>query len=138
MEFAQTNLVCPQLKQSNFYLFTSPPRTILSDLNKSLSAYDLVPAAYVYLGHRTVSPLIVQLVPNIRLGSIDEANQIVKQYVFNCTRPKTDNDNNACYNEQSTTETNTADRPIKRNLLTHNIDDKHIRDKLRKFLPGQK
>jgi hypothetical protein len=131
IEFARTNLIFPQLGQLDFYLYTSPPRVVLSDLNKSLSSYDLVPASYVYLGHRTVSPLVIQLGSNIRIGTINEASEIVKQYVFN--RTKSINEN-----EGSTTETDATNRPIKRNTPVNSVDDKHLRDKLRKFLPGQK
>ncbi|CAF1361009.1 unnamed protein product, partial [Rotaria sordida] len=35
-------------------------------------------------------------------------------------------------------ETNTTNRPSKRNPPTQNMDDKNLRDKFRKFLPGQK
>jgi len=41
--------------------------------------------------------------------------------------------------ENLSTETNATNRPIKRNTPGNtNIDDKHLKDKLRKFLPGQK
>ncbi|CAF2173236.1 unnamed protein product [Rotaria magnacalcarata] len=130
MEFARTNLTCPQLEQNDFYLYTSPPRVVLSDVKKPLSAYDLVPAAFVYIGHRTISPLVIQLAQNVSMGNIHEANQIVTRHVFN--RTKSDNEDDS---EVSTTDTN---RPAKRNTTTQNIDDKHLRDKMRKFLPGKK
>jgi hypothetical protein len=131
IEFARTNLICPQLEKSDFYLYTSPPRVVLSDLNKSLSSYDLAPASYVYLGHRTISPLVIQLRPNIPIGTIDEASEIVAQYVFK--RTKSINED-----ERLTTETNSGNRSIKRNTPVNNVDDKDLRDKLRKFLPGKK
>lgn len=127
IEFARTNLICPQLEQSDFYLYTSPPRVVLSDLKKSVAAYDLAPASYVYLGHRTVSPLNIQLQSNISLGTINEASNIVTQYVFNRTQST---------NEDETT--NNTNRPTKRNTPVNNVDDKQLRDKLRKFLPGKK
>ncbi|CAF1216947.1 unnamed protein product [Rotaria sordida] len=135
IEFARTNLICPQIEQSDFYLYTSPPRVVLSDLKKPLFAYDLAPASYVYIGHRTISPLIIQLTPDISIGNINEANQIVTKYVFNHTKSMNEDDNS---NEISTTETNTTNRPSKRNPPTQNMDDKNLRDKFRKFLPGQK
>ena len=138
MEFARANLIFPQLEQSDFYLYTSPPRVVLSDLKKPLSAYDLAPAAYVYLGHRTISPLVIQLAPNISIGNMNEANQIVKKYAFNRAGSINEDENNANSNEASTTETSTTNRPIKRNPPTQHIDDKHLRDKMRKFLPGKK
>ncbi|CAF1240748.1 unnamed protein product [Adineta steineri] len=131
LEFARTNLICSQLKQLDFYLYTSPPRVVLSDLKKQLSAYDLIPAAYVYLGHSKVSPLILELASNVRLGTIDEANQIVAQHVFNRTTSMNQDD-------ISFTETNTNNRSNKRNVPATNLDDKQIRDKLSKFLPGKK
>jgi hypothetical protein len=76
VDFARANLICPHIGQPEFYLYTSPPRVILSDLRKPLSMYDLAPAAFVYLGHRTVSPLNVQLASNIPIRTIDEANQL--------------------------------------------------------------
>jgi hypothetical protein len=127
MEFARTNLICSHLEQSDFYLYTSPPRVVLSDKTKSLSAYDLVPAAYVYLGHRTVSPLVIQLGSNIPIGSIDDANQFVQQYVFNRTQSM-----NIDGKSDSSTQ------PIKRNTPATSADDKQLKDKLRKFLPGKK
>ncbi|CAF3432372.1 unnamed protein product [Rotaria socialis] len=130
MEFARTNLTCPQLEQNDFYLYTSPPRVVLSDVKKPLSAYDLVPAAFVYIGHRAISPLVIQLAQHVSIGNIHEANQIVTRHVFN--RTKSDNEDDS---EVSTTDTN---RPAKRNTTTQNIDDKHLRDKMRKFLPGKK
>ena len=138
IEFARTNLICPQLNQSGFYLYTSPPRLVLSDVNKSLSSYDLIPAAYVYLGHRTVSPLNIQLASNISIGTLEQANQLVTQYVFNRTRSMNEDEKNASYNEKSTMETNTDNRPAKRNPPTNNVNDKDLRDKFRKFVPGKK
>jgi len=131
IEFARANLIFPQLGQSDFYLYTSPPRVVLSDLNKSLSAYDLAPASYVYLGHRTVSPLVIQLGPYIPIGTINKASEIVTQYVFNRTTSMNED-------ESSTTESNATNRPTKRNISVNNVDDKQLRDKLSKFLPGKK
>ena len=128
LEFARTNLLC---QQSDFYLYTSPPRLVLSDLNKSLSAYDLAPASYVYLGHRTVSPLVIQLVSNVPVETIDKASEIVAQYVFNRSNSTNDEEN-------STGESSASNRPAKRNTSANNVDDKQLRDKLRKFLPGKK
>ncbi|CAF4324454.1 unnamed protein product, partial [Rotaria sordida] len=91
--------------------------------------------SYVYIGHRTISPLIIQLTPNISIGNINEANQIVTKYVFNHTKLMNEDDNS---NETLTTETNTINRASKRNPPTQNMDDKNLRDKFRKFLPGQK
>lgn len=125
MNFVRTHLVCPQISQADFYLYTSPPRVVLSDLNKSLASYDLAPASYVYLGHRTVSPLVVQLASNIPIESMDKASELVAQYVFNRT---------ASSNEEDTIN----NRPTKRNTPANAVDDKQLRDKLRKFLPGQK
>ncbi|CAF1280871.1 unnamed protein product [Adineta ricciae] len=126
LEFVQANLICPQLNQAEFYLYTSPPRVVLSNLTKSLSSYDLIPAAYVYLGHRKVSPLSVELASNVPIGTIDEANQLVAQYVFNRSQALGVEDANA------------TNRPVKRNTPMNNMDDKQIRDKLSKFLPGKK
>lgn len=124
IEFARKNLQCPQLEQSDFYLYTSPPRVVLSDLKKTLLNYDLAPASYVYIGHRTISPLNIQLQSNIPIGTIDQASEIVTQYVFNST--------------QSSTNDEEVKTGTKRNTSVNNVDDKQIRDKLRKFLPGKK
>jgi len=113
-EFARTNLQCAELNDKDFYFYTSPPRLILSDRNKSLAAYDLIPAAYVYLGHRKISPLNIEVQSNVRVGSIAEANEIVAQHVF----------------KQQTS----PNRPTKRTTT----DEKQLRDKLQKFLPGRK
>ncbi|CAF3737764.1 unnamed protein product [Rotaria sp. Silwood1] len=134
-EFARTNLISSQIEKSDFYLYTSPPRIILSDLKKSLSSYDLAPASYVYIGHRTISPLVIQLSSNILIGNINEANQIVKKYVFNHSTTINEEEN---HDEILTTDTNIINRPSKRNPSTQNIDDTHLRDKFRKFLPGKK
>lgn len=131
MDFVRTNLVCPQIGQSDFYLYTSPPRVVLSDLKKSLANYDLAPASYVYLGHRTVSPLVVQLASNISLETMDQAGDIVTQYVFNRSRSNDDE-------EITTTDDGTATRSTKRNNASNVFDDKQLRDKMRKFLPGKK
>jgi hypothetical protein len=131
IEFARTNLLCPQIGQAGFYFYTSPPRVVLSDLKKSLSAYDLAPASYVYLGHRTVSPLVIQLASHVPIETLSKASEIVTQFVFNRT-------NSVNEDENSTTEANATNRPTKRNTTGNNVDDKHLRDKLRKFLPGKK
>jgi hypothetical protein len=131
IEFARTNLVSPQIQQSDFYLYTSPPRVVLSDLNKSLSAYDLAPASYVYLGHRTISPLVIQLASSIPIETIENASEIVTRYVFNRTRSTNEE-------EGSSVEPNGGSRPTKRNTSGNNVDDKQLRDKMRKFLPGKK
>ena len=131
LEFVRANLVCPQLSQPDFNLYTSPPRVVLSDLKKSLASYDLIPAAYVYLGHRKVSPLVIELAPHVTTGTIDEANHIVTRHVFNRSTSS-----NA--DEQSIAEATANSRPTKRNTTSSNMDDKQIRDKLSKFLPGKK
>jgi hypothetical protein len=138
VDFARTTLVCPHIGQKEFYLYTSPPRVVLSDLRKPLSAYDLAPAAFVYLGHRTVSPLDVQLASNIPIRTIDEANQLVTQYVFSRSRPMKEREHNTLYNERPTSATSLVTRPTPRNPPASTMDDKRLREKLRKFLPGKK
>lgn len=138
IDFAQTNLICPHIGQTDFYLYTSPPRVILSDLRKPLLAYDLAPAAFVYLGHRTISPLDVQLSKNVPIRTIEEADQLVTQYVFNRSKPMNTREQSTLYNERPTSATSLVDRPTRRNPPASNIDDKQLREKLRKFLPGKK
>ena len=126
-EFVRTNLVSPQIEKSDFYLYTSPPRVVLSDLKKPLSTYDLAPASYVYIGHRTISPLVIELSPKIPIETIDNATEIVTKHVFN--RSPSD----------STEEGSSASsRPTKRNTAGTNVDDQQLRDKMRKFLSGKK
>jgi len=140
VDFARTNLICRHIEEKDFYLYTSPPRVVLSDLRKPLSAYDLAPAAFVYLGHRTVSPLDVQLASNIPIRSIDEANQLAAQYVFNRARPmnERERERSTLYNERPASATSLINRPTPRNPTANHIDDKQLRDKLRKFIPGKK
>jgi len=138
VEFARTNLICPYIGQTDFYLYTSPPRVVLSDLRKPLSTYDLVPAAFVYLGHRTISPLNVQLASNIPIRTIEEANQLAAKYVFNRSRPMNEREHSTLYNERPTSATSLITRPTPRNPPTSTIDDKKLREKFSKFLPGKK
>lgn len=140
IDFARANLICPEIGQTDFYLYTSPPRVVLSDLRKPLSAYDLSPAAFVYLGHRKVSPLNVQLATNIPIRTIDEANQLAAQYVFSHTRPTTarERERNTLYSERPTSAASLTHRTTPRNTTASNIDDKTLREKFRKFLPGKK
>ena len=138
IEFARTSLVCPHLNQPEFYLYKSPPRVVLSDLQKPLSAYELGPAALIHLGHRTVSSLVVKLASNIPIGSIDEANQLTAKYVFGRARPMSECQYNTLYNERSTSATSLISRPRARNITIRNVDDKVLREKFRKFLPGNK
>ncbi|CAF0878902.1 unnamed protein product [Adineta ricciae] len=143
IDFAQTHLICPQIGQEGFYFYTTPPRVVLSDLHKPFSAYDLAPAAFVHLGHRTISPLPVQLVSNMSIRSIDEANQLAAQYVFSRARPmdERERERSTLYTERPSTAdiaTNATTRPKPRNPTASNIDDKQLRDKLRKFFPGKK
>lgn len=140
IDFARTHLVCPQMAQPDFYLYTTPPRTILSDLKKPLSNYDLIPSAYVHLGHRTISPLNVQLASNVPVKTIDEAKQIVTHYVFNRSRPRGAQESTVLYNERPTSATSmTTSRPSSaRTPRTTAVDDKQLREKLKKFLPPRK
>ena len=138
IEFARASLVCSHLNQPEFYLYKSPPRVILSDLQKSLSTYDLAPATFIHLGHRTVSPLVVKLASNIPIGSIYEANQLTAKYVFSRARPMSECQRNALCNARSPSATSLISRPIARNATTRNVDDKLLREKFRKFLPGNK
>ena len=140
LAFVRSNLVCPQLQQSAFYLYTSPPRVVLAELTKPLVAYDLAPAAYVYLGHRTVSPLQIQLATTVDIGTLEQANQLVKQYVFSRTRSMNDDEINAVSSARSTaaTATGPSQTTSKRSTSTAHIDDKQLNEKLRKFLPGKK
>lgn len=140
IDFARTNLVCPHIGQSGFYIYTSPPRVVLSDLRQPLSAYDLVPAAFVYLGHRTVSPLNIQLASNIPIRTIEEANQLASQYVFSRSRISSERERvrSAVHTERPTSAASLTSRPTPRNPANSNIDDKTLREKFRKFLPGKK
>ena len=143
IDFARTHLICPQIGQEDFYFYTTPPRVVLSDLHKPFSAYDLAPAAFVHLGHRTISPLPVRLVSNMPVRSIDEANQLAAQYVFSQARPmgERERERSTLYTERPSTADVTANattRPKPRNPTASNIDDKQLRDKLRKFFPGKK
>lgn len=140
LDFVRTNLVCPQLQEAAFYLYTSPPRVVLSNLTKPLSAYDLAPAAYVYLGHRTVSPLSVQLASTVRIGTIEEANHLVTQQVFHRTRSMNDDEIKSAVGTKtaaaaSASNTTQSAKRIASGVVT---DDKELKDKLRKFLPGKK
>lgn len=138
MDFAQTYLVCPQIGHTDFYLYTTPPRIILSDLKKPLSIYDLAPAAYVHLGHRTISPLNVQISPKVPLKTIDEAKHLVTEYVFRRSRPRTDQESISLCNERPTTATSLTPRTTIQTPRTTTMDDKQLRDKLKKFLPQRK
>ncbi|UJR31924.1 hypothetical protein I4U23_019398 [Adineta vaga] len=139
IDFARMYLICPQIGQPDFYFYTTPPRVVLSDLRKPFSAYDLAPAAFVHLGHRTISPLQIQLASNISIRSIDEANQLAAQYVFSRTRPMTEREHSTLYTERPSTATTTnTNRPTPRNPNASSIDDKQLREKLRKFIPGKK
>jgi hypothetical protein len=140
LEFARTHLICPQIGQPDFYFYTTPPRVVISDMRKPLSTYDLAPAAFVHLGHRTVSPLNVQLASNIPIRSIDEANHLAAQYVFSRSRPMSEREreHSTLQNERPATATVTTTRPTPRNPTASTMDDKQLRDKLRKFLPGKK
>lgn len=138
MEFARTHLVCRQLEQNDFYLYTSPPRVVLSDLTKPLSTYDLSPAAFVYIGHKTISPLVIELGSNVSIGTINQADEIVARYVFNRRGSINEDNNSITTNETSNTDKSAATRPIKRNPPTQTVDNKHLRDKMAKFLPGKK
>jgi hypothetical protein len=138
IEFARTNLICQHIGQTDFYLYTSPPRVILSDLRKPLLTYDLAPAAFVYLGHQTVSPLKIQLASHVPIRTIEEANQLVSQYVFSRSRPMNTREHSTLFNERPASATSLVNRPTPRNPPASNIDDKQLREKLRKFLPGKK
>ncbi|CAF3713788.1 unnamed protein product [Rotaria socialis] len=140
IDFAQATLICPQIGQTDFYLYTTPPRVVLSDWRRPLSTYDLAPAAFVHLGHKIVSPLHIEVASNIPIRTIDEANKLAAQYVFSRTRPSNDRERvrSALYNERPTTAASLTSRPTPRNPTNSNIDDKALRDKFRKFLPGKK
>ena len=138
VDFARANLICPHLADDDFYLYTSPPRLVLSDLRKPLSAYNLAPAANIHLGHQTVSPLSVQLAPNVLIRTLEEASQLVNHYVFNRARPVTGREQSTLYNDRPASATSLTNRPVARNPPNRNLDDKQLRDKLRKFLPSRK
>lgn len=125
-EFIRRHLICPHLHQVDFYLYTSPPRQILSDRKKTLLNYDLAPAAMVYLGHRKVTPLQIDLNENLRRGTFLQANEIVKEFVFKRGREMTDDE------LKSFTSTTSNKR------TTNPTDDQQLKDKFRKFLPGKK
>ncbi|CAF3779493.1 unnamed protein product [Rotaria sp. Silwood1] len=142
IDFIRTNLICRHIGEKDFYLYTSPPRIILSDLRKPLSTYDLSPAAFVYMGHRTISPLNIQLISNIPIRTIDEANQLAAKYVFSRSKSinerNRERERNTLYNERPTSTMSLTTRSTPRNPSNSNIDDKTLRDKLRKFIPGKK
>ena len=138
IDFARMSLVCRHLEDKDFYLYTSPPRVVLSDLRKPLSNYDLAPAAFVYLGHKTISPLNIQLASSIPIRTIDEANQLAAQYVFSRSRPMSAREQSTLYNERPMSATSLVTRPKPSNQPASTIDDKQLREKFRKFLPGKK
>lgn len=123
-EFVRLHLRCPHLHQPDFYLYTSPPRQILADRKKTLLAYDLAPAAMVYLGHRKVTPLQIEANENVRRGTFDEANGIVKEFVFKRGREMNDDELQAA--------AATNKRPM------NAVDNQKLKDKFRNFLPGKK
>lgn len=139
VDFARTTLKCPYIGDEDFYFYTTLPRIIISDLRKPLSTYDLSPAAYVYFGHRTISPLDIQLTSNVPIRTIDEANQLAAQYVFSRSRPMNEREQSTpLYNERPTSATSLTSRPTPRNPPISNADDKKLREKFSKFLPGKK
>jgi len=140
IDFARQNLICPSIGDKDFYFYTTPPRTILSDLRKPFSAYDLAPAAFVYLGHRTISPLNIQLAKNIPIRTIEEANQLTAHYVFKRARPvnELERSSSSLYNDRPVSAASLTPRSAPRNPVGNSMDDKQLREKLRKFLPGKK
>ena len=138
IDFARASVKCVHMKDADFYLYTSLPRVILADLDKPLSAYDLAPAAYVYLGHRTVSPLNAELVAAIPVRSIDEANQISAHYVFSRAAPTTSREHSTLHNDRPASATSLTSRPAARAPPANSLADQQLRDKLRKFIPGRK
>lgn len=144
IEFARQNLICPSIGDKDFYFYTTPPRTILSDLHKPFSAYNLAPAAFVHLGHRTISPLNIQLAKNIPIRTIEEANQLTAHYVFKRARPDNEQErsssssSSSLYNDRPVSAASLTPRSAPRNPVGNSMDDKQLREKLRKFLPGKK
>lgn len=104
----------------DFYLYTRPPKVVLSDLNKTLSSYDLAPASFVYLAHRKISPIKLELPENLAIGTIDEANDLVNKNVFSLVRSQNDSTSN------------------KRPNHSVPIADQQLKDKMKKFFPGKK
>ena len=106
-----------------------------SDVNMILSASDFIPASYVYIGHGTISPLLIQLVSHVRISNWNEVDQIVEQYVYN--RTKSINECEIIANNNNN-DNETSNQLKQWNPLSNSVDDKHVRDKMRKFLSNQK
>ena len=138
MDFVRASVKCAQMRDADFYLYTSVPRVILADLDKPLSAYDLAPASYVHLGHRTVSPLNAELAAAIPVRSIDEANQISARYVFSRATPTTSREHSTLHNDRPASSTSLTSRSAVRAPPANSLADQQLRDKLRKFIPGRK
>jgi hypothetical protein len=63
---------------------------------------------------------------------------VAAKYVFSRSRPINERERSTLYNERPTSATSLTARPAQRNKPASTIDDKQLRDKLRKFLPGKK
>lgn len=138
IEFVKTYLVCSNFRDNDFYLYTSQPRTILEDQKKTLTDYDLVPAAFVYLGHKKKT-LQIQPSSKVPLRTIDEANRIVSDYVYRRVREdQFQRQASATTNRPSSAVNRTPTTQTPRNPSSKNVDDQHLREKLKKFLPTRK
>ena len=144
VEFIRRHLRSPHLNESGFYLYTRPPKVILSDSKKTLAAYDLAPAAYVYLAHRTVSPLIVELDSSVPIDTIEKANDLVAKQVYNRAQPLVVDEHSATTQSTLPTRTTTTmtndptSSSSKRVASANSVDNQYLKDKMRKFLPGSK
>ena len=139
LEFVRSNLVCENFRDADFYLYTSQPRVILEDLKKPLSDYDLVPAAFIYLGHRIVSPLNVKLSSSVPIRSLDEANRLVTEYVYKRSKQQDQITPRSVVSERPTSVASVRNHvTTPRKSSTNDLDDKQLREKLKKFLPTRK
>ncbi|CAF0736129.1 unnamed protein product [Didymodactylos carnosus] len=149
-------------EQTQFYLYTSPPKIEIKDLFKTLIEYELAPAAYVYIGTTNSkrpatasasSTTLIELKPELiqpsSLKTLEYADKIVSQEVFEKVKQISDED--AALDTLGGL-TNTTQRPTSslsmsaqlststqrpRQMATTN-NDTEIKAKLAKFLPSRK
>ena len=70
--------------EADFYLYSTPPKNILTDMKKSLFDSQLCPAVLIYFKNKSDS--VPTFASNIKEASLDEANKIVDKEVHQTTR----------------------------------------------------
>jgi tether containing UBX domain for GLUT4 len=151
-QFVRDNLSIGDNSQDDldFYLFTAPPKNVLSEMKKNLFELQLCPASFVHYSNKSGN--IPNLKSTLTCETVQRANDIVEREVYQGVREVKHEGMDSLYKEEllaqnllkqsgllnSMARSNQNQNLSSSNRNTNTTNDDPIKSKLEKFLKGSK